>query len=198
VDLTLTAAKAFAAGSTTAAASGMTPAAALAEGVLQVMWLTKLTKVTAVLFTACLLGLGVGAWAFRTPIGEPGSAGSQEPAQPAVQAPAATTTDADLAKARLKAARDVFDAMKAEVRAGRSDGQALAEWSSRLLEAELDAATTKKDRLAALEAHLAQMKEFKKQNNDQFDAGRLSFTDLAKARFALADAEWRLAREKAQ
>src|SRR5206468_3049986 len=64
---------------------------------------------------------------------------------------------ADLAKVRLEAARVVFQLMMKTERAGRSSPVEFWQWSPHLLDAELDAATTKSERVAAREEHLRRM-----------------------------------------
>jgi hypothetical protein len=66
------------------------------------------------------------------------------------------------------------------------------------LEAELEVAATKAEKLAALDAHLTRMKDNEKLWKASIEAGRGSPVDFAKAKFARLDAELRLAKEKAK
>jgi hypothetical protein len=163
------------------------------------MFLTKLTQLFGVLVLVSAIGLGAAVWAYHSPDGAPADPAPQERAQPTLHLNLVVEpTVSELAKARLQAAREVYKGLIQERQIGRGDGSAIAEWSPHLLEAELEVATTKADRLAALEAHLARMKDNEKIWQGRFDAGRVLAVDLTRARFARLDAELRLAKEKAK
>jgi RNA polymerase sigma factor (sigma-70 family) len=66
VDTTVTAATAFAAGQATAGGAVSAHSAALAEGVMRTMWLTKLKIAAAVLLAAGMIGIGAGGATYRT------------------------------------------------------------------------------------------------------------------------------------
>ena len=100
VSSTITAAALFAAGS--AAAVGIVPgkAAALAEGVLKTMLLTKLKLVTAVLVSIVVIGAGVMAY------DNPGSGPAQPPHEPPAKSPTKPPKiDEDQAKSELESLR---------------------------------------------------------------------------------------------
>jgi hypothetical protein len=116
----------------------------------------------------------------------------------AAPAPENVTRIADLAKARLDAAREVYALMMTTYRAGRTTLDEMVLWSPHLLEAELDAATTKAERVKAREDHFARMREYEKQMKPRFDAARASVQDLAQAKLLRAEAELRLEQEKSR
>jgi outer membrane protein TolC len=101
-----------------------------------------------------------------------------------------------LLKQRAEAAREGLKFAQAEFQAGRSTGEALADWSRKLAAAELDRGNPNSG-LAALEDHVERLKELEKAKQVRFDAGRIPPQDMAAARYARLDAEIWLARVKA-
>jgi RNA polymerase sigma factor (sigma-70 family) len=66
VDTTVTAATAFAAGQATAGGAVSAQSAALAEGVMKTMWVTKLKIAVAMALAAGVIGIGAGGATYRT------------------------------------------------------------------------------------------------------------------------------------
>jgi RNA polymerase sigma factor (sigma-70 family) len=162
---------------------------ALTEGVLRAMFLSKLRTYGVVLLSLLMIGIPAGVLAYRALADEP----TKEPP------PAARADDAleELLKQRAEAAREGFKAAQQEFRAGVGTGEALAGWSRKIAEAELDRGNRKAG-LAALEEHVERLKELEKVTQARFDAGRVSPQDLVAARYARLDAEIWLARVKAK
>ncbi len=105
---------------------------------------------------------------------------------------------AELAKARLAAAREVYECMMMTYRAGCGSMDDIFHWWLHMLEAQLDAATTKAERVQAREEYLARAVEYEKNMKDRWKGGRAGPQDLAEAKMFRLEAELRLAREKAR
>jgi RNA polymerase sigma factor (sigma-70 family) len=182
------------------AITGAVPArvAALVQGVLRVMWEQKAKYAAAMLLTLGVFGTGAGLLGFRAPARQPsgGKEAAPVPVAKAAPAPDEAAQIAELAKARLAAAREVYDSMMDTYRAGRLSIDDIYLWSPHLLEAELDAATTKAERIEARQAHVKRMREHEKYIKSLFDAARAGPRDLAEAKLLRTEAELRLAQEK--
>jgi hypothetical protein len=83
------------------------------------------------------------------------------------------------AKARVEAARKVYQGMLERQKQvpGAFDAEKLYRWSRRWMEAQQDVSATKKNQVAAIEAHLDRMKRVEKTVKDLIKAGATS--DLA-------------------
>jgi RNA polymerase sigma factor (sigma-70 family) len=174
---------------------------ALTEGVVHAMWMTKLKVATAAVLAVTVLGTSAGVVALRTAAGEQPTVKNESPAKPPAKEGAArddVRVIAELAQARLKAAREVNEGLRQQFLAGRDGAESLLLWSPHLLEAELDVAANKAERLAALQAYVDRMKEYEKLTQRMFEAGHAVSTDLSKAKFLRLEAELRLAKEKAK
>jgi RNA polymerase sigma factor (sigma-70 family) len=167
---------------------------ALAVGVIQSMSVTRRSIVAAAVLTAALIGGGAAALAYGTRGGDLGP--KQGEGQPTAKK--SPPSVAELAKQRLQAAREVYDRTRAQVAAGQASWQALADWSPHLLAAELDAATTRAERIDALQAHVDRLKENERLIERVADAGRAPVWEIARARCFRLEAEIRLAKEKAR
>jgi hypothetical protein len=102
----------------------------------------------------------------------------------------------DLMKEQLEAAQTMTNARWEELLAGRGTLDILFEASQHLLQAELDLATKRADRLAVLEAHWQRLKDIETLNEARFQAGRVPIADFAQSRFNRARAELWLERAK--
>jgi RNA polymerase sigma-70 factor (ECF subfamily) len=130
-DSTIKAALVFAAGKATAAGS----AAALAEGMLQAMFMYRVKWWLAVVFMLGLAGAGAGLLAF-------GGRPAEEPVAPKKAEPTPKADEkADqlkrLAAARLDAAQTAYEGYWACYEAGRGPEEAVHLWSRRWLQAQL-------------------------------------------------------------
>jgi Sigma-70, region 4 len=193
VDGTVKAAALVAAGKSLA---GAAPAsvAALAEGVLRTMFLTKLTTITVVTLVLALAGAGA-AFTYRALAAEPRQAGQEEPPK----APAKPGDEIQaLRDAKAEAAKAALDGILRLVETGRAPLRDAADWSRKWVLAELDRTDRRAERLAALQAHLDRMKRNEKEQETRFEAGQLPETDVAAARYARIEAELWLAEEKAR
>ncbi len=143
---TLKAALLFAAGQTTAAAGQ----AALAEGVLHAMTMSKLKVTLAVVLALGALGTAAGILAFG------GGATVPPPPKKAKAAPREDAQAARLRKltaARLDAAREAFDLAWKRFQHGYESEETVNLWSRRWLQAQLALSDRKADRDKALHAH---------------------------------------------
>lgn len=73
-----------------------------------------------------------------------------------------------------------------------------AQWSQRILEAELELANEHAARLAAYEAHVKRMQDVEQMSKKHYEAGRLPLVGYSEAKFFRAEAELWLAKEKAK
>jgi hypothetical protein len=94
-----------------------------------------------------------------------------------------------LLEERRDALRKVVKARMAEFDAGRGTLALLLDYSARLLQAELETAGRRADRIAAHQAHLGRMKKCEEQVSAWYRAGRVTFADYHSARAARLDAE---------
>jgi RNA polymerase sigma factor (sigma-70 family) len=102
----------------------------------------------------------------------------------------------DLLKEQLEAARTMTLGRWEEFLAGRGTLDILLEASHHLLQAELDLASKRSDRLTILEAHWQRLKDIETVNEARFQAGRVPIADFAQTRFNRARAELWLERAK--
>jgi RNA polymerase sigma factor (sigma-70 family) len=124
-------------------------AAALAEGVLQAMWGSKMKLAVVMLLALAVVGTGAGVLAFGKRPAEP------EPAKKAVPAARADPKKEQRKRqvARLDAARSAYKIAWLRFQAGREPEQTVTLWSRRWLQAQFDLSDRKADRDAALRAH---------------------------------------------
>jgi hypothetical protein len=105
------------------------------------------------------------------------------------------------AKARAAAARMVYEGTLVRYRRDvmfRMDPEMVYLWSRRWMEADREVAQTRAARLAAVEGHLARMRDWEKQMTVAKGQGVAAAMDVAAAEFYRLDAEAALAREKAR
>jgi hypothetical protein len=105
------------------------------------------------------------------------------------------------AAARAAAARKVYEGTLARYRRDstfRMDPETLHLWSRRWMDADHELAQTRAARLAAVEGHLARMRDWEKQVTAAKEQGFVTPVDLAAAEFFRLEAETALAREKAR
>ena len=151
-DSTVKAALLFAAGKAMAAGS----AAALAEGVLQAMWMSKLKVLIAVVLALGVVGAGAGVLALDSRPLEPEA---PRKAEPAPKADERANQARRPAAARLDVARTAYEGYWQRFQVGRENEQTVNLWSRRWLQAQLDLSDTKADRDAALQAHQDRLKK---------------------------------------
>jgi hypothetical protein len=101
----------------------------------------------------------------------------------------------ELAKERRGAARDAYEFAWDEFKPfdlSKGDGEKVYRWSRRWMEAERDLATTKAERVAALQGHLERMKKLEEEVQG-YARGTIPFQQLAATKFFRAEAETWLA-----
>jgi len=157
------------------------------------MFLSKLRTIGVVLLALLAVGIPAGVLTYRALADEPKATKKEAGAS------ATKPGDAleDLLKQRAEVAREGLKAAQNDFRAGRGTGEALADWSRKLAEAEMDRGNRKAG-LAALEEHVQRVKQLEKMAQRQVDAGIISARDLAAVRYTRLDAEIWLARVKAK
>src|SRR5262249_24106235 len=101
--------------------------------------------------------------------------------------------------------QSLFDAVNVEARgrwkqfrAGQGTLDIILNGSVRLLDAERQLSKDRADQLAALEHHLERVRAIEKINQERYDAGRISISDLAQSRYFRIQAELWLEQAKAQ
>jgi RNA polymerase sigma factor (sigma-70 family) len=152
-DSTVQAALGFAAGKAPAAGS----VAALAEGVLQAMFMYRVKRWLAVVLMLALAGGGTGLLAFGGRPAEGPVAPKQ--AEPTPKAGEKADQLKRLAAARLDTAKTAYEAYWLAYEAGRRPEEAVHLWSRRWLQAQLDLSDKKADRDAALASYQERLRK---------------------------------------
>jgi hypothetical protein len=119
-----------------------------------------------------------------------GQAASAVAAEPAAPSPAA--------EARLKLAREAMEAVRAQVGRGRfrpGERDPLWIWSRRRLEARLELARTRTERVAAAQEHLDEMKATEQLVTREHEAGEVDRLALMEAQYRRLEAVSWLERE---
>ncbi len=171
---------------------------ALAQGVLQTMFLTKLKIAGVAILMLSLVAVSAGLLAFRTqaqPVDETASA--TPPPVKAAPKEAAIRLQA-LLKERLNAARTEWDARMREFLTGLGTLEFLFGASQRLVKAQRAMSDRKEDLLTALEDHVKRMKKVEEIEKKRFDEGRIPIYVLAESTYYRAEAEIQLERAKAK
>lgn len=101
------------------------------------------------------------------------------------------------ARARLEVARKAL-AEAEDTRAGGENYQDIWVWSKRVLESELAVSTTKKERIAALEAHLRRTQRLEKFAEKEYERGFFTRLALWEAVYRRCDVELQLVQERAK
>lgn len=185
------AASAFAAGK---AAAVVSPAvAALVEGVLQTMFVTKLKTIGAAVFVVSLLAMGAGGLAFQAPKADPKPEKNTPQPQGAVKDEDRLTA---LLKARVQAAELELEVRMKEFLAGRGTLDVLLGASRRHVEAYRELHPKPADHLIAAESHFRRMKDVHEINENRYQAGRIPISDLKETEYYRLEAEIWLERLK--
>jgi RNA polymerase sigma factor (sigma-70 family) len=165
-DSTIKAALLFAAGKAGAAGS----AAALAEGVLQAMRMSRFKIAVVAVLALTVVGTGAGVLALGGRPAEP------EASKKAEEAPKADEKAAQLRMqaARLKLARAAYEGYLLRFQFARETEQTVNLWSRRWLQAQLDLSDKKADRDAAFRAHLDRLKKVDEIARARLDLGSYS------------------------
>jgi hypothetical protein len=180
-DSTIKAAVLFAAG-TEARAGG---AAALAEGVLQAMWSSRMKVAAAVMLALAVVGSGAAALALGK---RPGDPAASKGAGPEPKPDKLAELLRRKAAARLDLVRTAYERYWLAFQLGREPEQTVNLWSRRWLQAQLDLSEKKADRDAALQAHLARLKKIDEIARARLDLGNYPHPEPS-ARVQLAQAQ---------
>ncbi len=181
---TVEAATRFAAGP----AAGSVPAAELAEGVLRAMFLTRLKIAGVFLLSVALAGTAVGVLTLQAKA--PGPAAVTPPKTG--KDPLDPATRAKIRKLQIErrdTLKKAVEARQREYMAGRGTLDLLLEMSRLLLQAELDVATTARQRVEAHAAYLELAREVDKVGEARVQAGRMTTADLYQGRATRLEAE---------
>ena len=100
----------------------------------------------------------------------------------------------ELAEARLKAARQAYEQLVKTIGFGTVDFETLHTWSRRILDAQTEAAP--RERVAALEAHLARMRDLEKMAGERYKTGNASPADVTATEYYRIEAETWLAQAR--
>jgi RNA polymerase sigma factor (sigma-70 family) len=104
----------------------------------------------------------------------------------------------ELAQERLRVATEGYAVQMAARRAGRASFGDVQPWGKRLLDAELEVATTKVQRLEAMKRYLAQLVELETQAKAGHQIGALPKSELLEVTYQRLDFELKLEQEKAK
>jgi len=154
----------FAAGKATAAGS----AAALAEGVLQTMGISRFKVAVAAMLGLAVVGTGTGVLAFG---GRPAEPEAPKKTGPAPKAEEKAGQLRKKATARRDLARSAFEGYLLQFQFNMVSEQTVNLWSRRLLQAQLDLSDRKADRDAALRAHQDRLKKVDEIARARLDLG---------------------------
>lgn len=208
---TVQAAAAFAAGK---AAAGVVSvrAAALTEGMVKAMLLSKIKILAGFMLVMAIVagGAGVltrGAWAMNATAvksnggphgrGKPPDEGTGDGAK-GVLHDKRLREEAVLIARLLDSANAEWAGRMQDFADGKGDPERLYASARRLLQAQLEKAKTKDARIAAWEAHLGRMSVVEEINRKRFEAGKLKASDLQASRFWRLEGKIGLARAKRQ
>jgi hypothetical protein len=181
------AAASFAAGQTAGGAINV-QAAALAEGVLRAMFLSRVKIAVVALLTTVVAGTALGVLGLEAK--PPAPAAAEKPKTGKDKADAATREKIrKLQLERRDALKEAEAARLQELLGGRGTLDMLLKTSRLLLQAELDLAATAPQRVAAHAAHLNVAKEVDAMFEKLHDAGRVTRADFMHARAARLEAE---------
>jgi RNA polymerase sigma factor (sigma-70 family) len=199
---------------TSGSAVALSPAAAqLAEGIMRTMLIEKVRHAAAaVVLVLVAAGVGAGWLSFPTGAAQPPVAA--QPEAVAAVPPAVATPDAaplaagppegeaaskKLKEALLTAARKTYEETMARYRNANLEGsESLYLWSRRWLEAQLDLAAAKDDRIAAYREHLDRMRSVEKIAKAFANAGQGRVSDASAAEYYRTQAEIWLEQAKAK
>jgi RNA polymerase sigma factor (sigma-70 family) len=192
-----------------AATGSSASAIALTEGVLKMMFWTRLRTYAAIVLAGTLLS-GAGLVGYRAigRVQSPAAAAGQQsegrsgpagkPAPPTATGTASSELDA-IGKARVEVARKLRDTAE---RLWRSGEKSLVDYLTamkRYDEVVADVGVkTEADRIRFLERQVVTLKQIEEAVRKQFDIGQVTQTDVLTAELARLDAEYALAMTKAK
>ena len=200
---TIRAALAFSAGRL-GAGLATASAVALSRGVLRMMMFSKLKVGLAIFLSAGFVAGGTGMLAAQGP----GAGANAPPSKPVAVEPAAQKVSdptavsdpfrprpaADLAKARIDAAKQRYQAQRAFYEAGQFTNDRVVDASRRLMQVELESADSKAARVEAVRAHYARLKKILDREKADLAAGATT-ADIADVERDLLDTEYALTQE---
>jgi RNA polymerase sigma factor (sigma-70 family) len=188
IESAVRAAQAFSATRAAEAGAVSTSTLVLTQGVLRSMMLTKLKVAACVLLASGVLAAGGQALVGQVPAPKPTSPGeASKAAVPApverskAAAPAPVDRERELILRRLELARQRLEAQRAFYEKGRITVDRYFDASSELKEAEILAATTNEQRIAAVMANLDRIKAIEAREKAELKAGRGAVADVAEA-----------------
>ncbi|HEV3121836.1 MAG TPA: RNA polymerase sigma factor, partial [Isosphaeraceae bacterium] len=197
MESTLKAAMLVAAGNSLAGAVSAS-AAALFEGVLKTMFISKLKIVSMAAVSAGMLASGAGLWAYQ--FGGGGGAGALNQSvgrgRVAGLGGGAGAAPAPASK-HLEVAQEALRAVEKMTQAGElADPNQLAVWSRRLADAQTEMSEDEAGKIAALEAHVNRMKQYESRAKAMVDNGQMTSLGFLEAQFQRAQAEDQLAQTR--
>ena len=170
----------------------------LSDGIIRTMFYGTIVRTGAALLALATLVGGTGLVIHHASAGQPQAAVPRKKDEPSKQVAPATVErkEAEFIAELCEAAGRECDARMKEFLAGRGTGEFLCVSSRRLLQAELEKARDKTERVAALESHFKRMAEVEKVNKERYEASQIATQDLEASRFYRCEAELSLLREK--
>jgi RNA polymerase sigma factor (sigma-70 family) len=164
----------------------------LARGVLRTMLLTKLKIVGLCVVPVCLLVAGGGTLVAQRP--EPANPPKAEAGPPRAETPpqAQPAPGQALRRRLVDEARRRMEAQRAYYEEGRITIDRYLDAAAELKNAELLAASTHEERVAAVTAYLGRVAEVEKRERSELEIGRSTTADVAEAAFYHVKAELEL------
>ncbi len=158
------------------------------------MSMSKIKFAGAIVVMVLVIGAGAVLLAYRVLAADRATVEAKEAAQKQGE----TKEEAKLVAELFAAANEEWTGRLREFEAGRGTQEFLHAAARRLLQAELEKAKTKEERIAARKAQLDRMAEVEKVNKARFEKALIPIQDYQAARFWRLEAELALLRAKRQ
>jgi RNA polymerase sigma factor (sigma-70 family) len=173
----------------------------LAQEVLRAMFLAKIKVLLAAILTIGVIGVGIGLASRSAPANSQWESIGNSMAErhaPAVetQDQAQASPEARFTEELAETASKAWSERRKEFLAGRGTLFLHCQASQRLLDADLEKARTKDQRIAAWAAQIKRMQEVFDLCKQRYEAGRVTYADYLEARYALVEAQLGLERAK--
>ena len=164
----------------------------------EVLWMFRISKLKVLLFgglTAAGMVVGVGTLLGQVPAPTGAAKTVEQPVVPA-RAKAAIDPEREAIRKLVEAARQRLEAQRKFYEEGRITIDRFLDASSGVMEAEILLATTRLERVNALEKHLAMVKDVEARERSELEVGRGTTADVAEAKQARERAELDLIKVK--
>lgn len=152
------------------------------KGALNMIAWAKI-KIVAAVCAALILTLGMAVVVAQVET-------RKTPAMQAATAPARPATNPSLAQQKLQTAREALDlAIQLRARGLGPNTEDICRWQRRVMESELEVATSEQQKSAAMQQYVTQMKEMETRVRQEFRAGVASQLDVDSVAYQRIEAE---------